>query len=153
MILAEDENNDLLIFESTTQCGLPCAIRKVQFSGTQAHYIESRLESYRGKVWHYPLAVPLSRSERRTLSAHLISEIGRPYDLAGGERAVGKVWSMLNSHLHPESLSALFCSEWVADGERVVDRFATKDASRWTPNFLMRAMLKRGDVKQPRRIK
>jgi hypothetical protein len=151
-ILAEHKD-DLLIFESTTQCGIPCAIRGVHFNGSQAHYIDSRLESYRGKVWHYPLAIPLRSHERRQLSEYLVETIGRPYDVEGGVFAVGKLWSLIHSRIHPESLSTLFCSEWVAASLRQIERFDTLDASEWTPNFLCRECCRRGITRKPGRIK
>lgn len=151
-ILAE-HNDDLLLFESTTEADEPCAIRGKRINGTQAHFIDSRIGSYRGKVWHYPLARPLSRRENRSLTDFLVGELGRPYDLHGGLEAVGKIWSAIQSCLHEESLSALFCSEWCAAALREVGRFDTISASQWTPNALVREFRRRGTTLFPRRIK
>jgi len=152
MILAEDAN-DLLLFESTTQCDMPCAIRGLRLSGTQAHYIGPRLQGYRGKVWHYPLATPLRTFERRHLSRFLKSELGRPYDAEGAIEAGGKLWNAICRRLHPESLSALFCSEWVAAALKSIERFDTPSASAWSPNGLIREANRRGILAKPRRLK
>jgi hypothetical protein len=152
MILAE-HNNDLLIFESTTGCDEECVITKKKQNGTQAHYIDSRLQSYRGKVWHYPLLRPLRTGERKKLSSYLVSSLGIPYDTRGASQSGGKLWSLIESRLHKESLSSLFCSEWVAAGLREIERFDTINASAWSPNSLIRECNERGMLRQCRRIK
>lgn len=152
MIVAED-TDELCLFESTTQCDEPCCITGQKISGTQAHHIGPRLQAYRGKVWHYPLAKPLRPWERKVLSRYLKSGLGRPYDTKGATRSGGKIWSAIHRRLHPESLSALFCSEWVAASLNEIERFDTLSASEWSPNALIRELLKRGLVTYPRRLK
>ena len=149
MIVGEDG----LVFESTTECDLPCCITGKRFNGTQAHPIGPRLQSYRGKIWHYPLARKLHYFERESLSKFLRSEIGRPYDLSGGVECVGKLWSLTNSFLHKESLSALFCSEWVAAALKHIGRFETRNVSKWSPNRLVRTLRYRGTASRPVRVK
>lgn len=158
MIVSEDEVRvkepyDLLLYESTTQCDFPCAIRHKRWSGTQAHHIGPRLQSYRGKVWHYPLAKPLRPWERKALSRFLKDGLGKPYDMTGAERSAGKIWSAVQAHLHEESLSALFCSEWVAAALKEIERFDTLSASEWSPNALIRECNRRGILTYPRRLK
>lgn len=152
MILAE-HNDDLLIFESTTGCALPCALFHRRFNGTQAHFLESRLTEYDGRVWHYPLAKPLRSFERRRLSRFLIDSLGTPYDNRGATAAGGKLWSLVKASLHQESISALFCSEWVAAALRHIERFDTRNVSAWSPNALIREMNRRALLGRPGRVK
>lgn len=152
MLLAED-HGELLIYESTTECPLPCYIQGKRFNGTQAHEIGPRLEGYNGKVWHYPLAIPLRPWERKALSRHLNENLGRPYDTLGATRSGGKIWSRIHRSLHPESLSALFCSESTANALRDIERFDTVSASEWSPNAFIRECTRRGIVLYPRRLK
>lgn len=152
MIVGED-GNDLLLFESTTDCDIPCALRGVTYNGTQAHYPYHRLALYRGKVWHYPLLQPLRAYERRELSKYLISTVGRPYDSIGAERSGLKIWSHINAKLHQENTAKLFCSEWVASALREIERFDTLSVSKWSPNALVREAQRRGIVGYPRRLK
>jgi len=53
----------------------------------------------------------------------------------------------------PEDLSKLFCSEWVAACLRIVGRLDTPNASAWSPNGLVRHLVREGICGQARRIK
>jgi len=143
---------DGLIFESTTQSDLPCALRGIKFNGTQAHYIGSRVASYQGSVWHYPLSKKLRSAETKKLYHYLVANLGKPYDSLGATRSGGKIWSIINRNLHAESHSALFCSEWVAAALQHIERFDTR-STEWSPNALIRELTSRGTLTKPRRLK
>lgn len=153
LMICAEVANALLLFESTTGCSIPCAINGQCINGTQAHEIGPRIAEYRGKVWHYPLVKPLRAEERRRLSKYLINTIALPYDTIGGLRSGGKIWNAINRRLHPESLSALFCSEWVASALTRIERFDTISASGWSPNGLIRELRNRGIVRECMRMK
>lgn len=151
-IMAEHANA-LMLFESTTNTQHPCAIRRQYVRGTQAHFIEDRMATYDGKIWVYPLVKALRRNERHRLSKYLLGTLGRPYDSLGATRSGAKVWAILQSMLHKESVAALFCSEWVADALRHIERFDTDHVGKWNPNSLVREARRRGIVGKPVRLK
>jgi hypothetical protein len=66
-------------------------------------------------------------------------------------RSGGREFSKFESWLHPESLSALFCSEMCAAAWKKVGLLKTENASKWSPNFLCRAALDTTICSTPRR--
>lgn len=147
-----EANDELFLFESTTGCDLPCAIRGRIIEGTQAHEPDSRLQSYRGKVWLYRLRKPLRSWERKGLSKFLTSRIGVPYDTVGAIRAGAKAWSWFESRLHPACLASLFCSEYCVAALEYIERFDTDHVSRWSPNAFIREGNRRAMFASPLRI-
>lgn len=75
----------VLLFESTTLCGLPCEINKRPIKGVQAHTPASRIDSYEGKVWRMRLAPDnlLTRWQGERLTAVCLERIGELYDYRG----------------------------------------------------------------------
>jgi hypothetical protein len=142
-----------LLFESCLEDADPCEIKGKVFSGTQAHTIESRLTDYHGKIWHYPLYRSLYDFERKRLNRFLRDTTGIPYDEIGAFRAGGIGFSWLESLLREADLSSLFCSEWCAAAHSTIGIFQTDNASRWSPNKLVRHERRQEILLAPRRLK
>lgn len=140
---------ELVLFESTTLDNLPCLIQGKLFKGTQAHHIDERVKSYHGKVWHYALTRPLYDFEKDRLNSFLLGTIGIPYDQIGAFRASDH-WSWIEQWFHEENLSSIFCSEWCAAAHNDIGIFSTSDASRWSPNRLIRAERWHGLLHRPK---
>jgi hypothetical protein len=138
--IISEHQGQLMLFESTTFCNIPCSIQGIRVNGTQCHPLEDRMKGYFGSVWHYPLLWELSESQRAELSAFLHSQIARPYDLAGAFRSSGKIFSYIESLFSKSNdESSLYCSEWCALAHRKIGLFRTRSASKWSPNALVRA--------------
>ncbi len=140
---------ELLLFESTTFDSLPCVIQGKCFSGVQAHRLMDVLEVYAGRVWAYPLTRPLYPFEDTRLSEFLRGKIATPYDTEGALESAG--W--LSRALHGEDLHELFCSELVAAALNEIGLLPTGNASGWTPNRLVRRLVREEVVRLPRRLK
>lgn len=151
-ILAEYKG-ELLIFESTTLCKQPCFVALKPVSGTQCHRLPERVQAYNGKVFHYPLACPLSYLRKQALTDFLMSEIGRPYDMAGAICSGGRLFAKFQAMLFGENQKHLFCSEWCAAAHRQVHVFNTINASKWSPNALIAAEYEQGCLLNRRRLK
>jgi hypothetical protein len=153
-IMGEAKDGGLLLFESTSLIdGLPCAIAGVPFHGTQAHELVARRDNYRGKVWHYPLYRPLYEYERQRLTEFLMATIHVPYDEMGAFRSGGVGLSWIESLLHEQSLTSIFCSEWCAAAHAYIGVHATDNVSRWNPTRLIRHERRREILLKPRRLK
>jgi hypothetical protein len=150
-IMAEYQGQ-LLLFESTTLEGLPCEITKVQWSGTQAHKLDDVLRAYRGKVYEYPLARPLYPFESERLTGFLNHTLHLPYDQVGAMRSAGVGLSWIESLLRPEDMRTIYCSEWVAKALNEIGLHTTDDASRWSPNKLIRRLRRREILLKPHRL-
>jgi hypothetical protein len=148
-----EHKGQLLLFESTTLDSEPCAIRGKCINGTQAHEIEERVQVYDGRVWHYPLSMPLGVEARRELSRFLLSTLGISYDSIGAFRSAGLGFSWLESLLHPASLHSIFCSELCAAAHATIGVFRTENVSRWSPNLFVRTERRRTVLQSPRRLK
>jgi len=146
-------HHELLLFESTFGCPMPCEILGKVTSGVQAHPIAKRIEQYGGKVWHYPLYRELRPLETRRMTAFLLEYLGRNYDWIGAVRAAGRGFSWLESRLRREDLSSLFCSEYCAGAHKHINLLDTHSASRWSPNLLTRVERRCGILLKPRRLK
>jgi hypothetical protein len=143
----------LVLYESTTMCKIPCAIKGKCINGVQCHWPAERIRQYRGKVYHYPLVTPLSHEEAVDLSEYLRTFIGTPYDAIGAFRSRDAGLGPIERRLHRESLSSIFCSEYCAAGERRVKRFASGNCSKFNPNFMCRTFVAQHVCQQARRIK
>lgn len=130
---------ELALYESTTLCPIACKAQGKVVNGTQVHLLPDRISHFYGRVYHYPLLRQLSIDSEIRLSTFLASEIGRPYDFIGAFRSSGKIYSYLESLFRDSDDSTLYCSEWCAIAHREIGIFHTRNASKWSPNALVRA--------------
>lgn len=140
------------LFEATTLCDLKCAIRGKRIKGTQAHRLPDRLETYNGRVWHYPLLEPLWPNQKGRLNKFLLSHLGHQYDRHAAFMASDISPSFIESYLHPEQRDA-FCSFWCASAHANIGRFKTADLGRWSPNRFVKYQRKDGILGPPIRLK
>ncbi len=142
-----------LLFESVSGKAVPCEITGQVIDGTQAHSLESVVNGYDGKVWHYPLYRQLFAHEDKRLTDFLLSTVGVPYDRLGAFRAGYTLFSWVESQIHEEDLTKLFCSEWCAAAHAVMGLLPSDNAGRWNPNYLCRYERRMGLLRKPRRLK
>jgi hypothetical protein len=140
-----------LIWESTTLCDLPCAIHHRACDGVQAHGIAGRLQSYRGRIWHYPLTSPLGPLQLRHLQCFLFQHKDDPYDAIGAFRARDTLFGILERRLFRENLHSLYCSEFAAAAWRAAGVWHAPDV-RLNPNRLARLAVAAGIVDYPTEI-
>lgn len=140
-VVAEVDDR-LLLFEATTLGEAPCEIMG-HTSGTQAHSLD--FSKYKGRVWHYPLYRELYEREGTRLTAYLISVLQTPYDELGALRSARL--SFLG-----QDLTSLFCSELVAAAYGKIGILPT-NASKWSPNELVRCLRRREILRKPLRLK
>jgi hypothetical protein len=151
-IVGQHEGKNLL-FESTTLEDVPCAVRGVMFSGTQAVDLDHRIKTYNGKVWHYPLVRSLYQNELERLNTYLHETVGIPYDAVGAFRSGGVGYSWLEGQLREADLSSIFCSEWCCAAHTEIGLFRTDNVSRFSPSKFVRAERRQGILNRPRRLK
>ena len=147
--IVADYKGELVLFESTTLCEQPCLVQGKLVSGAQAHNLTTRIDTYKGRTWHYPLIRPLPQKHSEKLSQHLLKDIGKPYDMLGAIRSGGWLFSKIESWFRDEDLNNLFCSEWVANAHHHIDLFRTRSSSRWSPNSYVRETYRRGITNKP----
>lgn len=156
-ILADYGINELrstLLFESTTLNSTPCVIRGVPTRGAQAQLLSTRLRDYKGKIWHYPLRVPLTKGQSNALTNYLVGMLGTPYGEIEAVRSGGIAWSWIENRLHgPANYAAIFCSEWVAAAQNKIGLFETDNPGKWNPNRLVRRERRICLLDDPRRLK
>jgi hypothetical protein len=152
-IMANDDKDRLLLFESTTLDPLPCVLTGSTFNGSQAHFLDDVIKNYEGWIYRYPLYRPLYEFENTRLTDFLLETVHTPYDQFGAARSAGIVTSTIESMFRPEGLASIFCSEWVAAAYSVVGLFPSSNASRWNPNHLIRHLRWNNTVLRPRRLK
>ena len=152
-IMGEATDGRLLLFESTTLDGLPCEITGEHFNGTQAHSLDRVVETYQGKVWHYPLYRSLYKNERQRLTQFLMGTIHTPYDEMGAFRSAGVGLSWIESLVRQQDLTKIFCSEWCCATHTAIGIFRTDNVSRWNPNRFVRAERRCHILRTPRRLK
>jgi len=143
---------ELLLFESTTLDELPCVIQGKQCDGVKAVRLKDRVEQYSGRMWHYPIYRPLFGNEANRLNNFLCAKIGTPYDKIGAIRAGGIGWSWVESLLHREDLSFIFCSELCAAAHTQIGLLRTDNVSRWNPNRFVRRERRERILRKPRRL-
>jgi len=148
-----EHDGKLLIFESTTTNTVACEVTGKCISGSQAHSLQHHIDTYKGRLWHYPLYRSLFSHERDRLNTFLHTTVGLSYDNIGAFRAGGFGFSWLESQLREADLHSLFCSEWCAAAHAEIGLFATDNVARWSPNLLTRTERRMGILKKPRRIK
>jgi len=140
-----------LLCESLSSHRDPCVVGGLHRCGVQLHYLRSRLVGYHGRVWHYPLRSPLTALESELLTEFTRQWLGTPYDLRGAIAARHTPLAWL--FRQPENLDRFFCSEWVAACLRVKGLFDTDNASAWSPNGLLRALVRKQICARPIRLK
>lgn len=143
----------LMMFESTDEPGEPCEVTGNRIAGVQAHGTFRSVNKYKGRAWHYPLYRNLYVHEEERLTEFLDSMIGLPYDNPGAIRSGGLLFAWIGSLFRSQDLSKLFCSELVAASLAAIGIFSTTNASRWSPNKLIRRLRREGIVNAPRRMK
>jgi hypothetical protein len=148
-----EHKGELLLFESTTLSNLPCVIHGEPFKGTQAVRIDERIDSYDGRVWHYPLYRRLYPVEAERLNQFLVDHIGISYDHIGAIRSGGQAWSWFEAWLHEEDLDHIFCSELCAAAHREIGMIRTDNVSRWNPNRFIRLERRESILVKPWRLK
>jgi hypothetical protein len=152
--IVAEYRGELLLFESTILCDLPCKIKGMKIDGTQAHEIMPRVNAYDGRVWHYPLFRPLYECEQKRLTEFLTENLWHTYDDRGAIRAAGVWLSWLKARLSYDDLRSIFCSELCAAAHSYIGIFPCGDnAGRWSPNLLVRTERRARILFQPRRLK
>jgi len=140
-----------LICESTSLCREPCVVAGETIRGVQLHRLRSRILIYPGLVWHYPLADVLLPNGSRMLTDFARHYLGRPYDRKGAIAA--RHTPLARLFRKPENLDELMCSELVAVCLQRLGLLDTDNASAWSPNGLMRHLVRQGVCRKPTRIK
>lgn len=147
-----DYKGDLLIFQSTTLCVMPCHIQGKHVSGTQAQEIGEFVGKENSRIWHYPLSRYLYGHEKTRLRRGLIEDIGRPYDMAGAFHSGGFLFGEVCGLLTHQSRASIFCSEWCAEAHTSIGIFPTGNYSRWNPNSFVRRERAYGVLCPPKRV-
>jgi len=85
--------DDVALYESLAAPGQPCIVRGAPATGVQCHDLCPRIKQYDGRVWHYPLAKPLTFTCRKRLDFESVNSIGIKYDTPGAwrPRSVGLI--------------------------------------------------------------
>jgi hypothetical protein len=121
-ICARGPAGEVLVFESTTLCELPCEILRRKVHGIQAHKPRQRLDVYPGKAWRLRLAPreTLTGAESRRLTSFLMADIGKPYDYDGALVAGTFVLRLCRMFL--SRTDVFFCSDLVMAALKDVGR-------------------------------
>ena len=140
----------VLLWESTTLCNVPCFICGKLHSGTQATDPETRVKNYHGSVYWMRLRDKLAPSEVQRLAYWLIREYGKPYDMKQC------LWSIPSLHLYPSQGyddSSWFCSEQVWAALQHVKRIPVDIlAAAMRPAHVMRWLPRWGVYTAPQKI-
>lgn len=145
----QTERDGVELAESTTLAKHPCTIQGKLHDGFQSQKIETRINEYKGTIWHLPIA-PIWRMNPAELFLlqHLIRDelIGRPYDYPGaaisGTRFVKRLYAR-------PALAQLFCSEIVAALLQRFYRLPLEHPTRYSPARLLRAAVASGVWQAP----
>lgn len=141
-----------LCFESTSLYKQRCFIQGRTLNGVQAHATGLRVASYRGRVWLYRRAKPLTQDQSDRLTKFCLNHLGYEYDRIGAFRARGVGFGWLERLLRHEDLTSIFCSEFCPAALRAADGFATGNVSKWSPNSFAREYVRRGLVNEVVRV-
>ena len=147
-IVGMPPTNTPFLFESTTLATTPCIYNLKKCEGTQAHYLGNRINNYYGKVYHYPLAIPLTFQQKINLLEFLIKHLGQPYDYIGAIRA--RDFSLIEKLIYRKpDLASMYCSEYVLAAIKHIDLLGNLSPEmNWSPNKLIRFAQKFGLVKR-----
>ncbi|HUY37088.1 MAG TPA: hypothetical protein VMV69_30515 [Pirellulales bacterium] len=112
-ICARGPAGNVLLFESTTLCELPCEVLQRKVHGTQAHEPSRRIDEYQGKVWRLRLAPreTLTDSESARLSDFLVANLGTPYDYDGA--LISGTFALRRCRMFASRADVFFCSDLV----------------------------------------
>lgn len=141
---------DLLLFESTTLCDLPCEINHVPHCGVQAHKPTDRLANYDGGISLMRLtpAWELQTAEVDRLTGLLRGLVGLGYDTPGALISGTKCLRLSRLMPYPD-LGSLFCSELCAHVLMRVGRLPLDNASGYSPATLVRRLRRCGTYSAP----
>ena len=132
---------------------VPLLFESVRGTGVCTSFLDTTIKHYDGRVWVYSLSSPPFLHEVGRMSARLANMVGRDYDMRGAMRSGGRLWSWAQAVARGEDLTSLFCSERVAEILSYAGIFSTANASRWSPNHLVRTLRRLGIVNPPERLK
>jgi hypothetical protein len=143
-----------LLYESTTAGRPPCVRLGRPVKGVQAHTIDEliAMPCYR-QIWHYSLRAELYADEEERLLYYLDSIVGLPYDMGGAIRSGGVLLSLLSRLVRDEELKKLCCPEVCMAALAHINRVSVPNASYWSPNRMLRYLVRNGIYNQPVRIK
>ena len=154
----DPKTDEVVLFESTQACELPCLILGKRVDGVQCHSIVDRFLAYGdGEFFVHPLVRPLTDEENIKLYAYCSAKAkaGIPYDYFGAfrSRLLGLGW--LERWLFPreENLEAEFCSEFVGDCERMIERYNSDNVENWAPSPFIRDMRRQGGCGKAEQVK
>jgi len=153
LVAAHPDDGRPVLFESTSLYNEPCLLQGEIVEGVQCHEIWPRVEAYRGKVWHYPRRRSISAEQSVDLTEFCMSNLGTSYDRIGAFRSRGAGFGWFEKFFLGQDLTSLFCSEFAAVALDHIEAFYTANASKWNPNALCRALLRRGISQKPVRLK
>lgn len=143
--------NGLSLYESTKKLGVHST--PVYGNPRRSGGLWDAIGKYNGKVWVYPLAQRMSLYGMSRMSKRLNELRDREYDVRGALQAGGSIWAWCQAICRGEDLTSLFCSELVAEALSYASIFRTANASRWSPNHLVRKLRSLGIIRPPRRLK
>lgn len=149
-----EDSGKLVICEATMSCPDPCLMAGERVEGVQFQPLGPRIAGYPGKVWVYPLVEKLSPVQSQLLTRICMSEAQKAYDLKGAiwARQAGFGWLMRWLLSRSEDVNAYFCSEFVLDRLRDLNRVLVSNVSNYSPNTAI-DLLRRGVVGPRRRLK
>lgn len=166
ILARKNKNTKWLVFEANEDVPWQCAVTHKKHDGVQAHSLDLLCKRYKGKIWYYECNIPskiwLLRQSKKCLVAGdvkgslyeaCVEKLGVPYDWAGAKRSGGELWSWLQSIFRQEDTSSFFCSEFVVTMLREFGIFDTDNVSKWSPNGLMRELVREGIYKPALRLK
>jgi hypothetical protein len=150
-----EHDSQLWLIESTTDddCSLPCAITGKRINGVQAHPIDARINSYLGKVWHYPLVTPMYEHQIKRSTEFTLANLGKSYDAKSAVRSGMAGWTFTTSlvarYFTSASFETFFCSRLCVSHDTVTGIFSTDDESLWSPNRYIRCERRMGLLRVP----
>ncbi len=121
--------------------------------GVEVRNVNSIIKQYNGRVWVYPLYRKLYLDEEDRLSEFLLNIVGYPYDKEGAGRSAGFLFATIQALFRGQDLSTFFCSELIANKLSEIGIHPVTNASKWSPNRLVRDLRRDRVVCKPIRIK
>jgi hypothetical protein len=151
-IVAINNFDQPILWESTTLCEKPCIICGKLHDGVQAHVLENRVNGYAGYVWHYPLRIHLDSINHRQLRSYCERTHGVGYDTGGAIDSRSLCFGWLKRRFLKEDTSRFFCSEHLAGGMGAMEIWDPPNVSEWSPNRIVRTFLSIGLLGMPGRM-
>jgi len=151
-----DNDNGLVLFESTMTWPRPCMYAGQVVHGPQFQPLEERiyLGQEQGSVWLFRLRQPLTDPDVRKLTALCIADCGKAYDVKGAIRArkLGLGWLARRVFPKDENPHRLFCSEAIAIRLRDLGRWDPGNASEWDPDSMGWSIVRDGVTCERKRL-